>query len=127
MFNDIFLLKIILSINFYSTVYYQSQAWKDLLLARINFLFIIIGPESDHCLPLSLTDSLTHSLTNSCLVNLIEVTLQFEDANSKLVELVTAADVDAQKRVDNSLVQVWKLKFGPKIIFFSRLKVWSRF
>ena len=37
----------------------------------------------------------THSLTHSCLVNLIEVTLQFEDANSKLVELVTVADVDA--------------------------------
>ena len=41
------------------------------------------------------SDSLTHSLTHSCLVNLIEVTLQFEDANSKLVELVTVADVDA--------------------------------
>ena len=37
----------------------------------------------------------THSLTNSCLVNLIEMTLVFEDANSKLVELVTVADVDA--------------------------------
>ena len=31
------------------------------------------------------------------------------------------ADVDAEKCVDNSLVQIWKLKFGPKIIFFSRL------
>ena len=40
-------------------------------------------------------NSLTHSLTHSCLVNLIEVTLVFEDANSKLVELVTVADVDA--------------------------------
>ena len=39
--------------------------------------------------------SLTDSLTHSCLVNLIEVTLVFEDANSKLVELVTVADVDA--------------------------------
>ena len=37
----------------------------------------------------------THSLTDSCLVNLIDVTLAIEDANSKLVELVTAADVDA--------------------------------
>ena len=36
-----------------------------------------------------------NSLTHSCLVNLIEVTLVFEDANSKLVELVTVADVDA--------------------------------
>ena len=65
--------------------------------------------------------SLTHSLTNSCLVNLIDVTLACEDANSKLVEVVTVADVDAWKRVDNSLVQIWKLKFGNKIKFLSRL------
>ena len=44
-----------------------------------------IGPESDHCLPLSVTDSLTNSLTDCCLVNLIDVTLACEDANSKLV------------------------------------------
>ena len=35
------------------------------------FIRIFIGPESDHCLPLSLTNSLTHWLTHSCLVNLI--------------------------------------------------------
>ena len=39
--------------------------------------------------------SLTDSLTDSCLVNLIDVTLACEDANSKLVEVVTVADVDA--------------------------------
>ena len=44
-----------------------------------------------------------------------------EDANSKLVEVVTVADVDAYKYVDNSLVQIWKLKFGHKIKFLSRL------
>ena len=43
----------------------------------------------------SLTNSLTNSLTHSCLVNLIDVTLACEDANSKLVEVVTVADVDA--------------------------------
>ena len=37
-----------------------------------------------------------------------------EDVNSKLDEVVTVADVDAQKRVDDSLVQIWKLKFGHK-------------
>ena len=37
----------------------------------------------------------TNKLTPSCLVNLIEVTLVYKDANSKLVELVTVADVDA--------------------------------
>ena len=42
----------------------------------------------------SLTHSLTNSLTDSCLVNLIDVTLACEDANSKLVEVVTVADVD---------------------------------
>ena len=48
---------------------------------------VFIGPESDHWQCLSLTDSLTHSLTHSRLVNLIDVTLACEDANSKLVEV----------------------------------------
>ena len=47
------------------------------------------------------------------------MTLACEDANSKLVEVVTAAD--AQKRVDDSLVKIWKLKFGHEIKFLSRL------
>ena len=51
------------------------------------------------------THSLTHSLTHSCLVKLIGVTLACEDANSKLVEVVTVADVDAENRVGNSLLQ----------------------
>ena len=54
----------------------------------------------------SLTHSLTNSLTDSCLVNLIDVTLACEDGNSKLVEVVTVVDVDDEKRVDNSLVQI---------------------
>ena len=61
----------------------------------------IIGPESDHWQPLSLTDSLTQWR----LVNLIDVTLACEDANSKLVEVVTVGGVDAEKRFDDSLVQ----------------------
>ena len=70
----------------------------------------------------------TDSLTNCRLVNLINVTLACEDAYSKLVEVVTAADVDAKKRVDDSLVQIWKLKFGHKAKFCSDFehKVWSR-
>ena len=46
--------------------------------------------------------SVTHSQrshSDSCLVDLTDVTLAFEDANSKLVEVVNA-DVDADKRVD---------------------------
>ena len=56
------------------------------------------------------------------------MTLACEDANSKLVEVVTVADVDAEKRVDHSSVQIWKLKFGHKIKFCPDLqhKVWSR-
>ena len=82
-----------------------------------HLLFIFIGPESDHWRPLSLTDS----LTPSCLVNLIDVTLAFEDAFSKLVEVVIVADVDDEDRVDNSLMQIWKLRFGHKAKVLFRL------
>ena len=75
---------------------------------------MIIGPKSDHLLCSSLTPSLTHC----CLVNLIDVTLACEDANSILVEVVT---VDAEKHNDNSLVQIWKLKFGHKAKLLFRL------
>ena len=49
------------------------------------------------------------------------MTLAREDANSKLVEVVTGADIDAEKRVDDSLVQIWKLKFGHKAKSMFRL------
>ena len=48
---------------------------------------LFIAPESDHWLPLSLTH--VTPLTDSCLVDLIDVTRVCEDANSKLVEVVT--------------------------------------
>ena len=54
-------------------------------------------------------------------MNLIDVTLACEDANSKLVEVVTVADVDAKNCVDDSSVQIWKLKLSHKIKFLSRL------
>ena len=54
-----------------------------------------------------MTHSLTHSLTDSCLVNLIDVTQACEDANSKLFEVVIVADVDDEDRVGNSLLQIW--------------------
>ena len=60
------------------------------------------------------TNWLTHWLTNCCLVDLIDVTLACEDFNSKLVEVVTVADVGDEARVGNSLLQVWRLKFGHK-------------
>ena len=64
------------------------------------------------------SNSLTHSLTDCCLVNLIDVTLVCEDANSKLVEVVTVADED---RVGNILLQIWKLTFGHKAKLLFRL------
>ena len=70
---------------------------------------LFIGPESDHWECLSLTHSLTDSLTHSCLVNLIDVTLACDDDNSKLVEVVAVAHVDNEKRVYNSLVHIWKV------------------
>ena len=40
------------------------------------------------------------------------MTLAFEDANSKLLDAVSIADVDAEERVDDSLVEI--LKFGQE-------------
>ena len=37
-----------------------------------------------------------------------------EDANSKLAEVVTVAEFDAEDRVGNSLSQIWDPTFGPK-------------
>ena len=37
------------------------------------------------------------------------MTLAYEDDNSKLVEVVTVVDIDDEKHVDNSLVQIWKI------------------
>ena len=42
------------------------------------------------------------------------MTLAFEDTNSKLLDVVSIADVDAEERVDNSLVEILKLKFGQE-------------
>ena len=40
------------------------------------------------------------------------MTLACEDANSKLVEVFTVADVDDEDCVGNSLLQIWELRFG---------------
>ena len=42
------------------------------------------------------------------------MTLPCEDDKSKLVEVFTVADVDDddEDRVGNSLLQIWKLRFG---------------
>ena len=64
-------------------LYIAFQKYRRNLSSANGDSTLIIGPESDHC------HSLTHWLTHSLL------TLACEDANSKLVEVVTFADVDA--------------------------------
>ena len=49
------------------------------------------------------------------------MTLACEDANSKLVEVVTVAHVDAEDHVGNNLLQIWELTFGPKAKLLFRL------
>ena len=84
---------------------------------KIHFLLIFIGPESDHW---------------ECLVNVIDATLACEDAYSKLVKVVTVSDVSDEDCVGNSLLQIWKPRFGhnPQLLFrlwalLSRFWSWS--
>ena len=49
------------------------------------------------------------------------MTLACEDAYTKLVEVVTDVDVSDEDRVDNSLMQIWKLRFGNKAKLLFRL------
>ena len=53
-------------------------------------------------------------LTQSLLFSRLDLTLACEDANSKLVGVVTVADVDDEDRDSNSLLQIWKLTFDHK-------------
>ena len=50
---------------------------------------------------------------------MIDVTLACEDAYSKLVKVVTIADVSDEDRVGNSLLQIWKLSLVIKLNFCS--------
>ena len=44
----------------------------------------------------------------------LDMTLACEDANSKLVDVVTVANVDDEDCIDNTLLQIWELRFGHK-------------
>ena len=57
------------------------------------------------------------------------MTLACGDANSKLVEDVTVADVNVEDLVGNSLLQIWELMFGhkAKLCLDFLHKGWSRF
>ena len=56
---------------------------------------------------------------------MIGKTLACEDAYSKLVEIVTVAYVCDEDRVGNSLLQIWKLRFGHKA-FVQTLSTWVK-
>ena len=91
-----------------------------------SFLFIIVWvvfyqTRVDYWQPLSLSDSVTEWR----LINVIDVTLACEDANSKHVEVFTVAYVD-EDCVGNSLLQIWKLRVGELCSDFEH-KIWSIF
>ena len=50
----------------------------------------------------------------------MDVTLECEDAYSKLVEVVTVADVDVEDHAGSSLL-IWELTFGRKAKLLFRL------
>ena len=50
----------------------------------------------------------------------MDVTLACEDANSKLFDVVTVVNVDEDDG-GNSLLQIWKLRFGQKAKLLFRL------
>ena len=51
------------------------------------------------------------------------MTLACEDAYSRLVDVVTVADIDNENRVGNSLLQIWKLRFGHEAKLLFRLSI----
>ena len=60
-------------------------------------------------------------MANCRLEDLIDVNLACEVANSKLVDVVTVADADDEGRVGNTLLQIWKLRFGHKAKLLFRI------
>ena len=82
--------------------------WKNKIRRQFFLVlkYVFIEPESDHWLP--------------CAVDLIDATLACEDASSKLVKVVTVADV-YEDCVGNSLLQIWQLKFCHKAKLLFRL------
>ena len=55
------------------------------------------------------------------------MTLAFEDANSKLLDVVSLADVDAEERVDLSSVAILKLRFGRDLTLIPQYWRYWRF
>ena len=49
------------------------------------------------------------------------MTLAWEHANSKFIEVVTVANVDDEDRVGNSLLHTWKLRLGNRVKLLFKL------
>ena len=64
------------------------------------------------------TGSISRCMHPLGLEDLIDATLTCEDANSKLVEVITVADVDAEDHAGNIFL-IWELMFGhtAKLLF----------
>ena len=92
---------------------------------------LFIRPKPDHCLPLSLTDSLTHS----CLVDLTVVTLAFENCYLYFIDQVTclhyiteeynlglesvgtlSSFTDIDYHSSSKIVRTCKIEFFPSIL-----------
>ena len=54
------------------------------------------------------------------------MTLAWEHANSKFIEVVTVANVDDEDRVGNSLLHIWKLRFGLKALLLFNFKILTK-
>ena len=60
-------------------------------------------------------------ISHFCMVDFTNVTLAFKDANSKLLDVVSVADVDVEEWVDDSLVEILKLKFEAIVVLPAEL------
>ena len=64
----------------------------------------------------------THSVTNSLTHSLLFSKLESDHClPTKLVEVDTVVEVDDEDRIGNSLLQIWKLRFGYKVKLLFRL------
>ena len=95
-----------------------SGIWWDgiVIMGQMSFIQIFIGPETDHCVPLT---AVTQALSHRCCWDLTDVTLACEDANWNLLDVVNVADIDAEEGVDYNLVKILKLSHLTTL--------WSRF
>ena len=88
------------------------------LLKALWHCRVFIGLKTYHCLA---------TLVTCCLEELTDVTLAFEGANSKLLDVVSAAE----ECVDDSVVKIFKLRFvdisNLNFGYDIEAEVWSTF